>query len=363
MEPAPGSTVSTRYWHALDDGRVQCDLCPRACRLREGQNGLCFVRRHDGGQVVMTTYGRTSGACIDPVEKKPLHHFLPGTAALSFGTAGCNLACRYCQNWQLSHSRRTTVLSERASPEAIARAAKRHGCRSVAFTYNDPLVFLEYAIDVAEACRESDIRSVAVTSGYVCADPREEFFTGMDAANIDLKAFSDRFYRVLTGGRLQPVLETLEYVARETRTWLEVTTLLIPGHNDSDAEIDALTRWIVDHLGPDVPLHFTAFHPAGRMSEVWPTPPTTLIRARRIARGNGVRFVYTGNLPDHEGSGTRCPGCGEKLIEREGFRVTGWQLGSAARCMRCGTTLPGVFEPSPGDWGNRRQPVSLGADG
>jgi pyruvate formate lyase activating enzyme len=350
-----------RYWHELADGRLQCDLCPRACRLREGQRGFCFVRAREGDAVVLATYGRSSGFCVDPIEKKPLNHFLPGTAALSFGTAGCNLACRFCQNWDLSRSREMDTLADPAFPEQIAAAAGRLGCRSVAFTYNDPVVFLEYAVDAADACRERGIAAVAVTAGYVCAEPRADLFAHLDAANVDLKAFTDDFYRRLCGVRLGPVLDTLEYVARDTAVWLELTTLLIPGLNDADAELDALTGWVVEHLGPDVPLHFTAFHPDWKLRDRPPTPPATLTRARELARRNGVRHAYTGNVHDPEGQSTRCHACGALLIGRDGYRLGPWNLTADARCPGCGTSCPGVFEDRPGRWGGRRLPVRIGA--
>jgi len=353
----------TSYWHALEDGRVQCDLCPRACKLREGQQGLCFVRANHGGQVVLTTYGRSSGYCVDPVEKKPLNHFLPGTPILSFGTAGCNLACKFCQNWDISKSRAMDTLMDQASPAAIARAAEALGCRSVAFTYNDPVVFHEYAVDVAQACRERGVRSVAVTAGYVCAEPRAEFYRHMDAANVDLKAFTERFYRDVSAARLAPVLETLEYIRHETDTWLELTTLLIPGENDSDAELDAMTRWVVERLGPDVPMHFTAFHPDYKMLDRPPTPPATLARARRIAMRNGVRYAYTGNTHDPAGGSTYCHACGAVLIGRDWYTLAGWALTPDGCCRACGTACAGVFDAEPGRWGARRLPVRLGPAG
>ena len=353
------SVIDTKYWHALEDGRVQCDACPRACRLREGQRGLCFVRGRENDRIRLFTYGRSSGFCVDPIEKKPLNHFLPGTAMLSFGTAGCNLACRFCQNWSMSRSRETDTLADRASPEDLARTAERLGCRSVAYTYNDPVIFLEYAIDVAQACHERGIRSVAVTAGYVCPEPRAELFRHMDAANIDLKSFSEDFYYRICGAHLQPVLETLEYVKHETKVWLEITTLLIPDANDSDEEIDALTRWIAGHLGSDVPLHFTAFHPDWKMRDRPPTPPQTLTRARRIALGNGLRFVYTGNVHDREGGSTFCPGCGTRVIERDWYELGEWKLDARGRCLACGTQIPGVFDGAPGTWGAMRLPVRI----
>jgi len=353
------SVVPTRYWHRLDDGRVQCDLCPRFCRIKEGQRGMCFIRACEGGEIVLTTYGRSSGFCIDPIEKKPLNHFLPGTPVLSFGTAGCNLACKFCQNWDMSKSREMDTLADAASPDTIARAAESWGCRSVAYTYNDPVIFHEYAIDVAKICRDHGIKSVAVTAGYICPEPRVEFFHWMDAANVDLKAFTEDFYHKLCGGHLQPVLETLEYLVHETRVWVELTTLLIPGENDSDAELEAMTEWVVEHLGPEVPMHFTAFHPDYKMLDHPPTPASTLTRARAIASRSGVRYAYTGNVHDEAGESTYCHGCGQKLIGRNWYRLYDWNLTADGRCNRCGTVCAGVFEERPGDWGDRRQPVRL----
>jgi pyruvate formate lyase activating enzyme len=353
------TTVPGRYWHALGDGRIQCDLCPRFCKLREGQRGLCFVRAREGDRMVLTTYGRSSGFCVDPIEKKPLNHFLPGTPILSFGTAGCNLACRFCQNWDISKSREFDTLAAAATPETIAAAAERLGCRSVAFTYNDPVIFHEYAIDVAGACRARGIRSVAVTAGYVCPEPRAEFYRHMDAANVDLKAFTERFYDKVCSGHLQPVLDTLVYLKRETDVWFEITTLLIPDENDSESEIEAETQWIVETLGPDVPLHFTAFHPDWKMLDKPPTPPPTLTRARKIALRNGLRYVYTGNVHDRAGGSTYCHGCGELVIGRDWYNLLAWRLDDRGRCLECGTPCAGVFDGPPGAWGAQRLPVHL----
>ncbi len=356
---ASAHTVPTRYWHRLDDGRVQCDLCPRFCKLREGQRGMCFVRASEGGEVVLTTYGRSSGFCVDPIEKKPLSHFYPGTPVLSFGTAGCNLACSFCQNWDISRSREMETLASEATPGAIARAAEATGCTSVAFTYNDPVIFHEYAIDVAKACHDRGIKTVAVTAGEICPEPRREFFAHMDAANVDLKAFTPEFYRKLCKGDLETVLDTLVYLRYETDVWFEITTLLIPGENDGDAEIEAQADWILEHLGPEVPLHFSAFHPDFRMRDTPPTPPETLSRARRIAMDKGVRFVYVGNVHNEEADSTWCPSCGEKLIGRDWYVLTAWNLDAAAACPSCGTAVPGRFADSPGSWGSRRMPVDM----
>lgn len=361
-ETTPAGNVATHYWHTLDDGRIQCDVCPRACKLRNGQQGLCFVRACEDDQIVLTSYGRSSGFCIDPIEKKPLNHFLPGTPVLSFGTAGCNLACKFCQNWDMSKSREMDTLADQASPTQLAATAEQLGCRSLAFTYNDPVIFLEYAIDVAQAAREKNLKSVAVSAGYVCPQPRMEFFRYMDAANIDLKAFSENFYRKICGGALQPVLETLEYLKHETDVWFEITTLLIPGENDSDQELNDMCQWVVEHLGVDVPMHFTAFHPDWKMREHPPTPPATLTRARQIAINHGIRYAYTGNVHDSDGGSTRCHQCDNLLIERDWYVLGQWQVVVAqgqGHCQACGAPVAGVFESSAGVWGSRRVPVRM----
>ncbi len=351
--------VPTRYWHALPDGRVQCDVCPRFCKLHEGQRGLCFVRANMNNEIVLTTYGRSSGYCVDPIEKKPLNHFLPGTPVLSFGTAGCNLACKFCQNWDISKSQEIDTLSDAASPQAIAQAAQALGCASVAYTYNDPTIFLEYAIDVADACHALGIKSVAVTAGYITDAPRREFYRHMDAANVDLKAFTEEFYWKVTGAHLQPVLDTLLYLKHETNVWFELTTLLIPGLNDADQELEAMTQWVVKNLGPDVPMHFTAFHPDWKMRDVPATPASTLTRARTIAQRNGVRYAYTGNVHDEAGGSTYCHYCGTKLIGRDWYVITEWHLDAHGRCRACGTPCAGVFAAKPGVWGAKRMPVRL----
>jgi pyruvate formate lyase activating enzyme len=353
------SVVPTKYWHRLEDGRVQCDLCPRFCKLHEGKHGLCFVRANQNGEVVLTTYGRSSGFCVDPIKKKPLNHFLPSTPVLSFGTAGCNLACKFCQNWDISKSREMDTLADEASPEKIAKTAKELGCRSVAYTYNDPVIFMEYAIDVARECRKHDIRSVAVTAGYITEEPRREFFEYMDAVNIDLKGFTEEFYVKICSGHLQPVLDTLKYIKHETDVWLEITTLLIPGLNDSDQELEEMAQWVVENLGPDVPWHFIAFYPAWKMQDVPPTPESTLSRAREIAMKSGVRYAYTGNVSDVTGGSTYCHHCGKKLIGRNAYTITEWHLTEVNLCEACATPYAGVFEESPGTWGARRLPVRM----
>ena len=348
-----------RWWHALPDGRVQCDLCPRECKLHEGQRGMCFVRMMEGGQMVLTTYGRSSGFCVDPIEKKPLNHFYPGSSVFSFGTAGCNLACKFCQNWDISKSREVDTLVDRAMPDEIAEAAARSGCASVAFTYNDPVIFAEYAMDVADACHARGIKTVAVTAGYMCAEPRREFYAKMDAANVDLKAFTEDFYFTLTSAHLQPVLDTLVYLKHETSVWVEITTLLIPGRNDSDAAIEALSDWVLLELGPDVPLHFSAFHPDWKMMDVPPTPASTLTRARRIALDAGLHYVYTGNVHDTTGGTTACPSCHTPLIERDWYQINQYRVTSDGRCPQCGTAIAGRFGVFGTPFGNRRIPVAM----
>ena len=353
------TVVPTKYWHVLEDDRIQCDLCPRACKMKEGQRGLCFVRACQDQQIVLTTYGRSSGFCIDPIEKKPLNHFYPGTPVLSFGTAGCNLACKFCQNWDISKSREMDTLADSAAPEALADAAQKLGCKSIAFTYNDPVIFHEYAIDVAQACRAAGIQSVAVSAGYVCPEPRMEFYQYMDAVNIDLKAFTEKFYKHITGSQLQIVLETLEYLKKETKVWLEITNLLIPDENDSEQEIEAMTQWIIETLGPDVPVHFSAFHPDWKMKNKARTPPQTLTRARNIAVKNGIRYAYTGNVHDEEGDTTNCHTCGEPLIVRDWYQLKQWRLINKDQCPNCGTRCAGRFSERPGNWGAKRTPVNL----
>jgi len=356
---ADSHTIATAYWHELDDGRLMCDLCPRKCRLKEGQKGVCFVRERRENRIVMTSYGRSIGFCIDPIEKKPLYHFYPGSAVLSFGTAGCNLKCKFCQNWDISTAREVALRSDTASPETIARAAARLGCRSVAFTYNDPVVFVEYAVDTAIACHELGIKTVAVTAGEICAEPRVEFFRHMDAANVDLKAFSERFYRDLCGGELKAVLETLEYLVNETPVWTEITTLIIPGENDSDEELGQLSAWVAERLGPEIPLHFTAFHPDYKLTDHPPTPPATLARARQLAKSHGLNYVYSGNIREREGSVTRCRACGAELIVRDWHALTAYRLTPEGLCPKCAAALPGHFDLTPGNWGGRCLPVRM----
>jgi len=348
-----------RYWHKLDDGRIQCDLCPRDCKLNEGQRGACFVRGRINDEMVLTTYGRSSGFCVDPIEKKPLNHFYPGSSILSFGTAGCNLACKFCQNWDISKARSFDRLADQATPEAIARSAVELGCKSVAFTYNDPVIFAEYAMDVADACHEVGVKTVAVTAGYIHAQPRAEFYARMDAANVDLKAFTDEFYFKQTGAHLQPILETLQYLCRETDVWVELTTLLIPGLNDSAHEIGRMCEWIAKELGEDVPLHFTAFHPDYKMTAIPATPAAKLTEARQIAHAAGLHHVYTGNVHDLDGGTTYCAQCHTPLIVRDWHLIRSYAVMEEGTCPHCGTKLAGHFGKFEKQIGRQRIPLVL----
>jgi len=332
-----------RYWHKIDDNHIQCNLCPRKCILKNEQRGFCYVRQNLNGQLILTTYGYSSGFCIDPVEKKPLNQFYPGSSVLSFGTVGCNLACPFCQNWDLSKSRNDARAREIAYPATIAKAAQQSQCKSVAFTYNEPIIFAEYAIDTAKVCHELGIKTIAVTAGYIEEGAREDFFACMDAANVDLKAFNDAFYKELVSASLPPVLDTLLYLKKETNVWLEITNLIIPHKNDSEEEISAMTQWIAKNLGPDVPLHFSAFHPAYKMQNIERTPPETLFKARKIALKNGMHYVYTGNIYDKEGSSTYCHVCKNLLIERDGYRLGEYHLVEKNKCEYCGTICAGCF--------------------
>ncbi|MBI5758195.1 MAG: AmmeMemoRadiSam system radical SAM enzyme, partial [Planctomycetales bacterium] len=347
------------WWHEEDEhGRIVCDLCPRECHLKPGDRGFCFVRENVGGEMLLTTYGRSTGFCIDPIEKKPLNQFLPGTSVLSFGTAGCNLGCKFCQNWDISKSREIERLSELATPEAIAEAARKLDCRSVAFTYNDPVIWAEYAIGTAKACHAVGVKTVAVTAGYISEIARGPFYEVMDAANVDLKGFTEDFYQHLTLSHLQPVLDTLEWLKKETNVWYEITNLIIPQENDSPDELQRMCDWILKHVGDDVPVHFTAFHPDFRLRDRPNTPPETLLAAYDIARQTGLKYVYVGNVNDKAHQSTYCPSCGKLVIERDWYELGAYHL-NADRCRHCGGHVAGVFEQRPGTWGRKRQPVQI----
>ncbi|SFC43154.1 AmmeMemoRadiSam system radical SAM enzyme [Pseudoalteromonas denitrificans] len=349
----------TKYWHALPDARVQCDLCPKHCKLREGKRGACFIRMHHLGEIVLTSYGRSSGFCIDPIEKKPFNHFYPGSRVMSFGTAGCNLSCQFCQNWDMSKSRKTDTLCNRASPEKIIQSALKNDCQSIAFTYNDPIIFMEYAIDIAIKAKEENINSVAVSAGYVCDKPRRDFFNHINAANIDLKAFTDTFYRKICHAQLQPVLDTLLYLHKETQVWFEITNLLIPGENDSDKELHEMCQWISENLSPNIPLHFSAFHPDFKMLNKDKTPLITLKKARTIAMNYGLNYVYCGNVFDTESDSTYCPHCKNLLIERNWYQINQYNLDNSGHCIYCNNLLSGHFNEFIHPFGARRIPIKI----
>ena len=357
--PRPDGTLAGGWWHMAEDGRMVCDLCPRECHLRPGDRGFCFVRQNRDGEMVLTTYGRSTGFCIDPIEKKPLNHFYPGTSVLSFGTAGCNLGCKFCQNHDISKARKVELLSDIALPDAIAQAAVEHGCKSVAYTYNDPIIWAEYAIDTAKACRERDVKSVAVTAGYITPQARAPFFEFFDAANVDLKAFTEDFYEHVTLSHLEPVLETIEWLHRETDVWFEITNLVIPDANDSPDELRQLCDWVLKHVGDEVPVHFSAFHPDFRMLDRPRTPHEKLLEAHSIAKATGLKYVYVGNVHDATHQSTYCDACGEMVIERDWYQLGKYRLDQAT-CQHCGHQVPGRFEASPGNWGRKRQPVKIG---
>ncbi len=334
---------------------IQCEVCPVQCKMAEGKFGRCMAVKRRDDELELVTYGHPSGFCVDPIEKKPLYHFLPGSPVLSFGTIGCNLTCRFCQNWNISTARAEN-LGEAVAPEQVVEAAMKTGCRSIACTYNDPVAFFEYAVDVAHAANAQEIKTVLVTNGYIHGVAREQLYEPVHAANIDLKAFTDDFYRKYCGGRLQPVLDTIDYIRSETDVWLELTTLLIPGENDSEGEIRAMCAWLAEHACEDVPIHFSAFHPSNKLMDKPRTPLGTVIKAREWAMAEGMRYVYTGNVIFPDGEATSCPKCGQTMIERSGYEITQWNLEKGA-CGACGETIAGVFDESPGTWGNQRQPV------
>ncbi|MDP8263972.1 MAG: AmmeMemoRadiSam system radical SAM enzyme [Candidatus Aceula lacicola] len=355
------NNYQARWWKKLKEGSVQCYLCPRLCLILENKRGFCFVRQNIGGELILTTYGRSSGFCIDPIEKKPLYHFYPGTSVLSFGTAGCNMGCKFCQNWNISRSKEFDCLSERATPMMIAETAKKVGVKSVAFTYNDPVIFAEYAIDTAKECRLKGIKTIAVTAGYISNEARKEFFESMDAANVDLKSINESFYKRLVLAELKPVLDTLIFIKEKTNVWLEITNLIIPGENDSDDDLKNICNWIVENLGREVPIHFSAFHPNFQMMNYNPTPKQTLLKARQIALQKGMQHVYTGNIEDDEGSTTYCSTCHQNVIERSRYEIKQYHLINN-KCDSCHASCAGFFDQKPGAWGSRCVSVKLGEE-
>ncbi|HJQ84357.1 MAG TPA: AmmeMemoRadiSam system radical SAM enzyme [Candidatus Binatia bacterium] len=350
-----GGLHVARWWRSAERGKLLCTLCPRYCLIGEGQAGFCYIRQNHEGRLWSAGYGRSTGFAVDPIEKKPLNHFLPGARVLSFGTAGCNLGCKFCQNWDISKAKIDQHASEIASPGDVVELALRTGCAGIAYTYNDPVIWAEFVIDVAREARRAGLANVLVTAGYVTEEARGELFEHVDAANVDLKAFTEDFYHRVTFSHLDPVLRTLEWLRRETAVWTEITTLLIPGLNDREDEIAREADWIVEHLGPDVPLHFTAFHPDFKMTDRPRTPAATLARAREIARTRGVRYCYVGNVHDDEGQTTRCPSCDVALVVRDWHAIRRYRM-DGDRCPDCGTAIAGRFHPGRHRGDERRTP-------
>jgi len=341
------------FYHRVSNTKIQCDLCPRQCVIPEGQHGFCFVRQNHNQAMILTTYGRSSGFCIDPIEKKPLNHFYPGQPILSFGTAGCNLGCKFCQNWDISKAKELDKTQEQASPLEIAITTKKLNCLGIAFTYNDPVIFAEYAIDIAKECHQLDLKTVAVTAGYIMPEARKKFFKHIDAANIDLKAFSQTFYKKICMANLEPILDTLVYLKHETDVWFELTNLIIPQNNDNHKELDEMTKWIVKHLGPDIPLHFTAFHPDYKMTDIPKTEAKSLLEAYNIAKQNGLHYVYTGNIYDQKTGSTYCPSCNHCIIERNWYELGNYHISNGC-CKFCNTKIAGKFMNKAGTWGRKR---------
>ncbi len=345
-----------KFYQPVSDNKIQCNLCPRQCTIAEGSHGFCFVRQNHNQEMILTTYGRSSGFCIDPIEKKPLNHFYPGQPILSFGTAGCNLGCKFCQNWDISKAKELDKAQLIASPSLIAKSTQALDCLGVAFTYNDPVIFAEYAIDIAKECHHLNLKTVAVTAGYIMPEAREVFFRYMDAANIDLKAFTQTFYKKICMANLEPILDTLLYLKHETDVWFELTNLVIPHHNDSHNELDQMTKWIAKNLGPDVPLHFTAFHPDYKMKDSPNTEAKSLFEAYNIAKQNGLNYVYTGNIHDQKTGSTYCPSCNSCIIERNWYELGDYHIRNG-RCKFCDTKIAGKFLDKAGTWGRKRQAI------
>ncbi len=332
-----------KYQNSQDNNKTQCTICPHNCILAEEQRGFCFVRKNVNGEIKLTTYGYNTGLAIDPIEKKPLFHFYPGSKVLSFGTTGCNLSCAFCQNWESSRSKIDPESLNKVSPKEIAELALQNGCKSVAFTYNEPIIFFEYAIDTAIECRKRGINTVAVTAGYINPEPRKEFFKYMDATNIDLKSFNPNFYKKYCQVELEPILETIKYVRNNTGCWLEITTLIIEDENDSPEEIQKECEWIKENIGIDTPLHFSAFHPSYKFMDRKFTTFATLQKAYEIAGKVGLRYVYTGNIAETITSSTYCHNCKRIVIRRDRYCTDQYNLDECGNCIYCGTPCAGVF--------------------
>lgn len=331
------------WWETQSNGKILCTLCPRYCTIGEGQKGFCYIRENIDGKLYSTGYGRPTGFAIDPIEKKPLNHFYPGSQILSFGTAGCNLGCKFCQNWHISKAQLDDINALYAAPEDVINLAKKYEVPSIAFTYNDPTIFGEYVIDISKIAKEENINTVMVTAGYIDKNARKDVYKYIDAANVDLKAFSEQFYHKITFSHLDDVLNTLKWLKYETDIWFEITTLLIPNENDSEDEIKLMCEWIMNNLGDSVPLHFTAFHPDFKMKNKAGTPAETLTNARNIALREGLKYCYVGNVHHKEGQTTYCPNCYKKLIERDWHSVYSNKI-EISKCVSCGFEIAGRFK-------------------
>ncbi len=338
----PDNLYEARWWQKQDDGRILCTLCPRYCKIGEGQIGFCYIRQNIDGKLYSTGYGRPTGFAIDPIEKKPLNHFYPGSTILSFGTAGCNLGCKFCQNWSISKAKLDELNALYVTPEEVISLAKKYKTPSIAYTYNDPTIFGEYVIDISRLAKEENIKNVMVTAGYIDKEARKDVYRYIDAANVDLKAFTEQFYHKITFSHLNYVLDTLLWLKNETGIWFEITTLLIPNENDSDEEIKLMTEWIVKNLGDEVPLHFTAFHPDFKMLNKSKTPSSTLEQARKIAITQGIKYCYLGNIHHEIGQSTYCHNCKEVVIKRDWHSVLKINLKNG-KCNNCGQNVAGIF--------------------
>ena len=340
-EVQPEVHHEARWWETMSDGRLHCYLCPRHCHIGEGQAGFCFIRKNEGGRLLQLGYGRPAAVAMDPIEKKPLNHFFPGTKVLSMGTAGCNMGCFFCQNWDISKAKADQVNAVDLSPEQVVDLALEHGAPSIAFTYNEPTIWGEYVIDIAKVARAEGLNTVMVSNGYITREAFFDVYEHIDAANIDLKAFTEKFYSKITLTHLQPVLDTLKWLRHETDVWFEMTNLMIPTLNDDTDEVKQLCDWVLTNLGDDVPLHFTAFHPDFKLNDKPPTPPETLHRARSLAMQMGLKYVYEGNVFS-DGGNTICPGCKQTIVRRSWHAVTRNDIRDGA-CKNCGTKIAGVF--------------------
>lgn len=343
IEPTVGDLPMrpARWWKAIDGGRVECELCPQACRVADRERGECGVRENRGGEYYTLVHSRACSLHLDPIEKKPFYHVLPGQAALSVAAPGCNIECKFCQNWQIAQVRPEQVETVELPPEHLVRLARRHGAPTIACTYSEPVVWAEYVHDIARAGNKQGVRTLLVSNGYINPGPMAEIIEDLAAVKIDLKAFTREFYRETCSGELQPVLDTLELL-RKKKVWTEIVVLVIPTLNDSDQELERLTGFVAKQLGADVPVHFTRFHPSYRLQNLPPTPVRTLERAREIGLEQGLHFVYVGNVPGHPGNHTYCPSCGKLLIRRIGYKVLATGL-KDGHCPACKTLVPGVW--------------------